>query len=296
MLGFGRFFKGSTDSHQGQTGLSIECLPNEMLLPILQRTATSRSDKNSVSLVSKRFHELNEDKSVGKFLSHDIHFIIDSLLRDLYRLMFKRSSVGAGQFFAEKELILSIEQLKKQLVAVLKARSFERIDKKTLDIFSNGDAKAIRSKLLMKYGGMLPYVIDSVKDFQFLAATVDKSQWNAIEVIFKTIKLSEKNDITICIHLMLRLCAELKSKKRLTDKHQDYRELLTNACSKLVGALSKEQQMVAIEIVKDGVRLSEEIFLHNLANAFIAVSRELHEQLGNEVSNDFSLVSDKPGT
>ncbi|PWY55710.1 hypothetical protein DGG96_10475 [Legionella qingyii] len=292
MLGFGRFFKSSTDSHQEQTGLSIECLPNEMLLPILQRTVTSRNDKNSVSLVSKRFYELSEDKSVGIYLAYDVRFIIDSLLRDLYRLVFKPRSAGAGQFCADKELIQSIEQIKKQLVAVLKARSFERIDKNTLDIFSNGDAKVIRSKLLIKYGGMLPYVIDSVKDFQFLAATVDKSQWNAIEVIFKTIKLSEKNNVTTCIHLMLRLCAELKNKKRLTDRHQDYKELLTNANSKLIAALSKEQQRIAMEMVKDGVRLSAEIYLHNLANTFIAVSNELHEQLGDDASNDIH----QPGT
>lgn len=291
MLGFAKFFKGSpsaTDSYQEQTRSAIESLPNEMLLPILQRTATTLKARNSVSRVSKRFQELNEDT---KYLTHDINFIIDSLLHDLYRLMMKQSAAWLGQPLADNELIQSIEQLKKQLLAVLKARSFDQIDKDTLDTFSNGDAKAIQSNLLFKYGALLPFVIDNVKVFQFLADTVDKSQQNSIKMVFKYTQLSEKNDLTTRIHLMLRLYAELKNKGRLMDKHQDYKHILAYACSKLITTMPKEQQLVAVEIIRNAIQLSEEIYLHHLADAFITMKSELHEQLGDEVGEDIPLIS-----
>ncbi|WP_454784717.1 hypothetical protein [Legionella sp. WA2024007413] len=295
MLRGDRFFKNSrakTDSRkQEQESPAIECLPNEMLLPICQNLATNLPDKYNMSLVCKWFREVNEDHSVSKHLTHDINLIIDSLLHDLYRFMVKQRSTGSELLCVDKELVHSIEGLKKQLAAVMKARSFEKIDNTTLDIFSNGNTKVIESNSLLKYGGLLPYVIDSVESFQFLTATVGKSQRNAIEVIFKSTKLSEKNDLTTRLHLMLRIFAELKNKNNLTDKHQEYKEILTKTSAKLAASLSKEQHIIAMQMMKDGMKLSEELYLDNLTNTFMAVSKGLHEQLGDDASYDISSAS-----
>ncbi|WP_454781655.1 hypothetical protein [Legionella sp. WA2022007384] len=293
MLRGGKFFKDSlseTDYPHEQTGLSIESLPNEMLLPILQKARTTRKDKNNMSLVSKWFRELNEAKPLGTSQHYDIDFIIESLLRDLYRMVFNPCPAGIAQLSANKELLPAIEQLKKQLLAVLKAGSFEKIDRATFALLFNGDTKTIRSNLLIKHGGLLPYVIESVNDFQFLAATVDKSQWNAIEVIFRTIKINEKNDLTTRIHLMLRICAELKNNKSQTENHRKYRQMLINTCHQLA-SLSEEQNMVAMEMINEGIRLSEEINLHNLTNTFIVVRGIFNEQLGEEAGYDMRSQS-----
>lgn len=270
-------FNSREENNRHPDAPSLNCLPDEILLKIMKDVKPAPAELKVISRVNKRLKDMSEDESLESD-PKNINYCIRLLFHRLYRIGIKSGRGFFGQFHQDKDFIHEIDLLKSKIISIVKADNFKQVDKLMLDTFKMDAIEAFRSSYYSKIGCKLPFIAYSANIYNMYTDSAENKQKESMKFVFEYSKLVEKNDTTIRVRLLLCLYAEL-DRIKANENRNDYREVLEDACDRIINTMDKDQLPESEDKVKEGIKLSNGQGLDKLKAAFLALEDKISQKL-----------------